>query len=88
MPIPGHLLTTAMAVMPHRDVDQAVETALSMNIPFGPSCPDSIITKTCMPRPRSLLTSWWNFAKHNQDFSINVQALQTVHVSIYGPFRK
>jgi hypothetical protein len=25
MPIPGNLLTTAMAVMPHRDVDRALE---------------------------------------------------------------
>ena len=38
MPIPGNLLTTAMAVMPHTDVDQALKTALSMDIPFCPSC--------------------------------------------------
>ncbi len=36
MPIPGNLLTTAMAVMPHIDVDQALKTALSMDIPFWP----------------------------------------------------
>ena len=36
MPIPGNLLTTAMAVMPHTDVDQALKTALSMDIPFLP----------------------------------------------------
>lgn len=39
MPIPGNLLTTAMAVMPHTDVDRALETALSMDIPFWPQLP-------------------------------------------------
>ena len=39
MPIPGNLLTTAMAVMPHKDVDRALETALSMDIPFWPQLP-------------------------------------------------
>ena len=39
MPIPGDLLTTAMAVMPHRDVDRALETALSLDIPFWPQLP-------------------------------------------------
>jgi hypothetical protein len=39
MPIPGNLLTTAMAVMPHKDVDRALEVALSMNIPFWPQLP-------------------------------------------------
>ena len=39
MPIPGNLLTTAMAVMPHRDVDQALSTALSLDIPFWPQLP-------------------------------------------------
>lgn len=34
MTIPGNLLTTAMAVMPHTDVDQALEMALSLDIPF------------------------------------------------------
>jgi hypothetical protein len=29
MPIPGNLLTTAMAVMPHTNVDKALETALT-----------------------------------------------------------
>jgi hypothetical protein len=28
MPIPGNLLTTAMAVMPHTDVDRALRMAL------------------------------------------------------------
>jgi hypothetical protein len=39
MPIPGNLLTTAMAVMPHKDVDQALATALSLDIPFWPQLP-------------------------------------------------
>lgn len=40
MPIPGNLLTTAMAVMPHTDVDRALETALSLDIPFWPQLPN------------------------------------------------
>ena len=39
MTIPGNLLTTAMAVMPHRDVNRALETALSLDIPFWPQLP-------------------------------------------------
>ncbi len=39
MPIPGNLLTTAMAVMPHRDPDKALEIALSLDIPFWPQLP-------------------------------------------------
>jgi hypothetical protein len=39
MPIPGNLLTTAMAIMPHTDVDRALETALSLDIPFWPQLP-------------------------------------------------
>jgi len=39
MPIPGNLLTTAMAVMPHRDVDRALEVAQSLDIPFWPQLP-------------------------------------------------
>ncbi len=39
MPIPGNLLTTAMAVMPHTDVDRALELALSLDIPFWPQLP-------------------------------------------------
>jgi hypothetical protein len=39
MPIPGNLLTTAMAVMPHRDVDQALKAAMSLDIPFWPQLP-------------------------------------------------
>ena len=36
MAIPGNLLTTAMAVMPHIDVDQALKATLSLDIPFWP----------------------------------------------------
>ncbi len=39
MSIPGNLLTTAMAVMPHKDVDRALEVALSLDIPFWPQLP-------------------------------------------------
>ncbi|MGD9031884.1 MAG: hypothetical protein PVJ69_01655 [Desulfobacteraceae bacterium] len=39
MTIPGNLLTTAMAVMPHRDVDRALKFALSMDVPFWPQLP-------------------------------------------------
>ena len=39
MPIPGNLLTTAMAVMPHKDVDRALQVALSLDIPFWPQLP-------------------------------------------------
>ncbi len=40
MPIPGNLLTTAMAVMPHTDMDMALEVALSLDIPFWPQLPN------------------------------------------------
>jgi hypothetical protein len=39
MPIPGDLLTTAMAVMPHKDVDRALDMALSLDVPFWPQLP-------------------------------------------------
>lgn len=39
MGIPGNLLTTAMAVMPHRDVEQALNKALSLDVPFWPQLP-------------------------------------------------
>ncbi|RLB38563.1 MAG: hypothetical protein DRH12_12730 [Deltaproteobacteria bacterium] len=39
MAIPGNLLTTAMGVMPHTDVDRALEVALSVDIPFWPQLP-------------------------------------------------
>ena len=39
MPIPGNLLTTAMAVMPHKDSTRALEIALSLDIPFWPQLP-------------------------------------------------
>jgi len=37
--IPGNLLTTAMAVMPHRDADRALTAALSLDVPFWPQLP-------------------------------------------------
>lgn len=40
MPIPGNLLTTAMAVMPHTDVQRALYAALSLDIPFWPQLPN------------------------------------------------
>jgi hypothetical protein len=39
MPIPGNLLTTAMAILPHTDVDRALDLALSLDIPFWPQLP-------------------------------------------------
>ena len=39
MPIPGNLLTTAMAVMPHQNAGRAIETALTLDIPFWPQLP-------------------------------------------------
>ena len=40
MPIPGKLLTTAMAVMPQTDVHQALNLALSLDVPFWPQLPN------------------------------------------------
>ena len=39
MPIPGDLLTTAMAVMPHTDSERALQMALSLDVPFWPQLP-------------------------------------------------
>jgi hypothetical protein len=39
MTIPGNLQTTAMAVMPHKEVDRALDLALTMDIPFWPQLP-------------------------------------------------
>ncbi|MGM0539619.1 MAG: hypothetical protein ACQERT_10465, partial [Thermodesulfobacteriota bacterium] len=39
MPIPGNLLTTAMAVMPHTDPQRAQKLALSLDIPYWPQLP-------------------------------------------------
>jgi hypothetical protein len=39
VPIPGNLLTTAMAVMPHTDSTRALEAALSLDIQFWPQLP-------------------------------------------------
>lgn len=38
--LPGNLLTTAMAVMPHTDVSRALEMALSLDVPFWPQLPN------------------------------------------------
>lgn len=38
--IPGNFLTTAMAVMPHTDVNRALEMALTLDIPFWPQLPN------------------------------------------------
>ena len=38
--IPGNLLTTAMAVMPHTDVERALQAALSLDVPFWPQLPN------------------------------------------------
>jgi len=38
--IPGNLLTTAMAVMPHTDVARALKMALSLDVPFWPQLPN------------------------------------------------
>ncbi len=51
MTIPGNLLTTAMAVMPHKDIDRALEMALSLDVPFWPQ-----------PWQRKVLT--WNSLFH------------------------
>jgi len=40
MPIPGNLLTTAMAVMPQTDVQLALDLALSLDVPFWPQLPN------------------------------------------------
>jgi hypothetical protein len=38
--IPGNLLTTAMAVMPHTDVDRALDMAMTLDVPFWPQLPN------------------------------------------------
>ncbi len=39
MSIPGDLLTTAMGVMPHTDVQRALELAMNVDIPYWPQLP-------------------------------------------------
>jgi hypothetical protein len=39
MTVPGNLHTTAMAVMPHKDIYRALDLALTMDIPFWPQLP-------------------------------------------------
>jgi hypothetical protein len=51
----GELSTTAMGIMPHDNVDDALKLALSVDIPFrGTSCQDSLFTRTCTSRPWSI----------------------------------
>ena len=38
--IPGNLLTTAMAAMPHTNVERALEVALTLDVPFWPQLPN------------------------------------------------
>lgn len=40
MPIPGKLLTTAMAVMPQTNIKQALDLALTLDVPFWPQLPN------------------------------------------------
>ena len=40
MTIPGSLYTTAMAVMPHKDAERALDKALSLDIPYWPQLPN------------------------------------------------
>src|SRR5512133_2817346 len=39
MTIPGNCRTTAMGILPHTDVDRALEIAFSLDIPFWPQLP-------------------------------------------------
>jgi hypothetical protein len=39
MTIPGNCRTTAMGILPHTDVDRALEMAFSLDIPFWPQLP-------------------------------------------------
>jgi hypothetical protein len=39
MTIPGNLYSTAMAVMPHKEINKALDLALFMDIPFWPQLP-------------------------------------------------
>jgi len=39
MTLSGNLLTTAMAVMPHTDINRALEMAQSLDVPFWPQLP-------------------------------------------------
>jgi hypothetical protein len=40
MPFEGLCRTTAMGIMPHRDIEKALELALSLDIPFWPQLPN------------------------------------------------
>ncbi|HJX12680.1 MAG TPA: hypothetical protein VJ377_04040 [Dehalococcoidales bacterium] len=40
MGFPGHCQTTAMGIMPHKDVERALQLALGLDIPFWPQLPN------------------------------------------------
>lgn len=48
--IPGNLMTTAMAVMPHADPSRALEVSLPVDVPFRPQLPLSPAT-CCLVNP-------------------------------------
>ncbi len=39
MDFPGNCRTTAMGIMPHKDIDKALQLAMSLDIPFWPQLP-------------------------------------------------
>jgi hypothetical protein len=39
MKLEGNCMTTAMGIMPHTDVDRALDLALTLDIPFWPQLP-------------------------------------------------
>jgi hypothetical protein len=43
----AELATTAMGIMPHEDVDTALEVVLSTDIPFWPQLPRLAYHETC-----------------------------------------
>lgn len=40
MELKGNCLTTAMGIMPHADIQQALDLALALDIPFWPQLPN------------------------------------------------
>ncbi|MGQ9557624.1 MAG: hypothetical protein ACUVTU_06685 [Desulfurispora sp.] len=39
MPLPGNCRTTAMGILPHQEVERAIDLALTLDIPFWPQLP-------------------------------------------------
>jgi hypothetical protein len=39
MPFDGNLLTTGMGILPHRDMERALQISMSVDIPFWPQLP-------------------------------------------------